>query len=223
MSHKSNLSLPERRKLAREKLLAAGLCGRCGKRRRIKAKSLCRKCTKDSKAYYDLNKAAIIVQVVDQQKKNRIATRIYLREYARKARLRAITKLGGKCVRCGFSDHRALQFDHINGDGYADKTKDGRRLSGIALLKKILADKAGKYQLLCANCNWIKRWENEEHGGLDGIRAKAEAGNGRKGAGTAHGGHRGGAYLDPYSICASRKNQGEARRRGLRTDPRRGL
>jgi len=49
----------------------------------------------------------------------------------------------------------------------------GRQTSGIAFLKKVLADKKGSYQLLCANCNWIKRWENEEHTGTKSIKAKA--------------------------------------------------
>jgi hypothetical protein len=30
-------------------------------------------------------------------------------------------------------------------------------------LKKVLADTTGSYQLLCANCNWIKKSENNEH------------------------------------------------------------
>lgn len=36
-------------------------------------------------------------------------------------KMRMIKKLGGKCVHCGFKDIRALQFDHINGDGYKEK------------------------------------------------------------------------------------------------------
>jgi hypothetical protein len=30
--------------------------------------------------------------------------------------------------------------------------------------RAVLSDTSGKYQLLCANCNWIKRFENGEHG-----------------------------------------------------------
>lgn len=68
--------------------------------------------------------------------------------------------LGGKCVRCGFTDIRALQIDHVNGGGKKELKKNG---SGISYYKKILLDKNRKYQLLCANCNWIKRYENEEY------------------------------------------------------------
>lgn len=74
----------------------------------------------------------------------------------------AINKLGGICVRCGFSDRRALQIDHVNGDG-AKERKIGM-INSTSIYKKVLADKENKYQLLCANCNWIKRVENNENG-----------------------------------------------------------
>lgn len=70
--------------------------------------------------------------------------------------------LGGKrCVICGFSDIRALQFDHINGDGYKE-----RRKCAITYYYKYINDPElakKKFQVLCANCNWIKRYENKEH------------------------------------------------------------
>src|SRR6266446_5698640 len=44
--------------------------------------------------------------------------RLYIREYHRRIRREVIEHLGGKCVHCGFSDYRALQVDHINGDGW---------------------------------------------------------------------------------------------------------
>lgn len=68
--------------------------------------------------------------------------------------------LGGKCVQCGFEDWRALQVDHIHGDGRKDIYRYGSRY----LYAKIVAENHDKYQLLCANCNWIKRYENKEHG-----------------------------------------------------------
>jgi hypothetical protein len=81
-----------------------------------------------------------------------------------RARTRAeiLTLLGGKCVKCGFSDIRALQIDHVNGGGV--KHYKGRS-SSIRYNKDILdeiKEGSGKYQLLCANCNWIKRYENGE-------------------------------------------------------------
>lgn len=68
--------------------------------------------------------------------------------------------LGGKCVRCGFSDSRALQLDHINGGGLRDKRSTATRYRQILSGKSV-----GEFQLLCANCNWIKRAENGEEWG----------------------------------------------------------
>jgi len=67
----------------------------------------------------------------------------------------ALEKLGGKCSRCGFTDSRALQIDHVNGGGKKEI------LRGWRWIKKIVTDPTG-YQLLCANCNWIKRHERGE-------------------------------------------------------------
>lgn len=72
--------------------------------------------------------------------------------------------LGGKCCRCGFADRRALQIDHVNGGGKSELLKYGGGSS--TYLKKVLSAPAGIYQLLCANCNWIKRWENNECGAM---------------------------------------------------------
>lgn len=72
-------------------------------------------------------------------------------------RLNAIAAYGGKCVRCGFSDWRALQFDHINGDSHEPS-------KGASFYSRVIREKdSHKYQLLCSNCNWIKRFEENEH------------------------------------------------------------
>lgn len=71
------------------------------------------------------------------------------------------TKHGNKCKSCGFDNPKALQIDHVNGGGHKERITVGR----YAILKKALEDTTGTYQLLCANCNWIKRIDNKEHGG----------------------------------------------------------
>lgn len=78
---------------------------------------------------------------------------------ARKTRQAAIHKLGGSCRRCGFNDLRALQIDHVHGGGTRETKAKG---AGSRLYYRVLRDTVGKYQLLCANCNWIKRAENNE-------------------------------------------------------------
>jgi hypothetical protein len=80
------------------------------------------------------------------------------------ARSRFITKsrivalYGGSCVRCGFSsDFRALQLDHMNGRAELHR-------GGMRLYRRILAglEIVSDYQLLCANCNCIKQYEQGE-------------------------------------------------------------
>ena len=63
--------------------------------------------------------------------------------------------LGNKCNRCNNEDRRCLQIDHVNGGG---------SITRYSLLKKFkIIEKGSKdFQILCANCNWIKRFENDE-------------------------------------------------------------
>lgn len=77
------------------------------------------------------------------------------------ARVRADARahLGGVCQRCGFSDDRALQIDHVHGGGRKERSSS----SAGMLYRRVIASVPGEtYQLLCANCNWIKRHENQE-------------------------------------------------------------
>ena len=66
--------------------------------------------------------------------------------------------LGSKCVVCGFDDPRALQIDHVNGGG----SQESIEFPSIAARYKLIRKNPEKYQLLCANHNAIKVWENEE-------------------------------------------------------------
>jgi len=74
----------------------------------------------------------------------------------RKKRLEAIEKFGGKCSRCGFSDWRALQFDHRDGNGTKDRKL--HRHNNFGYYNYVMQNPQ-KFDLLCSNCNWIKRFE----------------------------------------------------------------
>lgn len=90
--------------------------------------------------------------------------RMYHRKYSRRLKLKAIEKLGGKCcnptcaVPGGMIDYRALQIDHINGDGCEER----KTLTSSDIYRKIIKGETEGYQLLCANCNWIKAFEHNE-------------------------------------------------------------
>jgi len=76
-------------------------------------------------------------------------------------RSKCIDKLGGQCKKCGFSDRRALQIDHVFGDGADERREFGPRCAGV-IYKRILDGERERYQILCANCNQIKKVENHE-------------------------------------------------------------
>lgn len=81
-----------------------------------------------------------------------------------KHRMEIMEILGNKCANPYNIDHggfsnikECLQIDHIHGGG----TNQRRKITSYdAYYAKILKElKAGSkdYQLLCANCNWLKR------------------------------------------------------------------
>jgi hypothetical protein len=76
---------------------------------------------------------------------------------------RAYRKLGDRCSNpaCqwlnadgtrGCTDRRCLQIDHVYGGG----SQERKTSTGYIILLRVIEDEDHKYQLLCANCNWIK-------------------------------------------------------------------
>ena len=95
--------------------------------------------------------------------KGKINRRRIMRVYRLNLRMKVIKLLGGKCSNPYNFNHgdfeedlRCLQIDHVNGGGNKE-----HKLGPNSLYRKILKDPTG-YQLLCANCNWIKRDINGE-------------------------------------------------------------
>jgi hypothetical protein len=72
------------------------------------------------------------------------------------ARQRALDVIGRSCRRCGFSDPRCLQIDHVNGDGHQQNNR------GVTFYNEVCREPE-RFQPLCANCNWIKRHEEGTH------------------------------------------------------------
>ena len=69
-----------------------------------------------------------------------------------------IRRLGGKCAKCGLTDERVLQVNHINGGGSREQ-----RLtygSNYAIYREIAQGyRLYDINLLCANCNIIYEFE----------------------------------------------------------------
>ena len=122
---------------------------------------------KANKKYYDSHKDKCfeVNKKWDMKHKDKLSG--YMRKYNQKLRLLVIEKLGGKCSNPYSIDHLGfekeedyvicLQVDHINGGG----NKEFKRIGKSAIYRKVLKDSTG-YQLLCANCNWLKRFKNRE-------------------------------------------------------------
>jgi len=83
--------------------------------------------------------------------------RAYAKTYNKNLRQRVLSLIGARCCRCGFDDARALQIDHKYGGG----TKERRRFSYTTYYLHTLHHPEN-YQVLCANCNTIKRVEKAE-------------------------------------------------------------
>lgn len=91
----------------------------------------------------------------EMKKRTQLAYRTRLRDSV-------IGILGNKCGQCGFADKRALHVDHINGGG----NKERKEISSVpkyyrTIIESVLSEE-NKYQLLCANCNMIKKVINKE-------------------------------------------------------------
>ena len=157
-------------------------CSHCGKdlpinefhKNRRKSDGLQRRCKSCmgiySKTYYRLN-----IDYLKQKgreygrtyrPKNKERCRTSTKKYKDKIRMNVLSFLSNnsqpKCMRCGFSDIRALQIDHVNGGGNLENSRIGNGKVQRQILQMPQQEAYSKYQILCANCNWIKRSENGE-------------------------------------------------------------
>ena len=78
----------------------------------------------------------------------------------RRLKSEVLARYGTICAHCGFSDVRALQIDHIRGDGGAERRRlGGQNFAGKEFYAWLKAQGfPDGYQTLCANCNLIKHF-----------------------------------------------------------------
>jgi hypothetical protein len=80
----------------------------------------------------------------------------------KETRNKILELLGSKCnnpecpIPRNKMDIRALQVDHINDNGY----KERKQLKQYQMYKRVLKYPED-YQLLCAYCNWLKKYKNK--------------------------------------------------------------
>jgi hypothetical protein len=153
-------------------------------KRKIKARNKKEYMKQYHKIYYEENKTGKLQYSANQYSKNRehlldLRHRRYMRQREEESRRyhekyllvkeEIIRLLGGKCTNpynlfphpdwC--NDKACLQIDHVNGDGYKERKLYPYKVIRV-ILEKIQSG-SKDYQLLCANCNWIKREKNKEN------------------------------------------------------------
>ena len=119
------------------------------------------------KRYYWKHRSEVLAR------KKPYAKRYYLRHkekenlrcktYYRSLKKQIFEKLGNCCSNpnCPIPrdklDVRCLQIDHVHDNG-SKEHKQFKSRNNSLYLRKVLEDKEGNYQLLCAYCNWLKRY-----------------------------------------------------------------
>ena len=93
------------------------------------------------------------------REKNKDKINTYHKNKRRKYKHIVLDKYGNICVKCGFTDIRALQIDHINNNGAQErKALGGQNVSGWRFYEYLIKNGLPEgYQTLCANCNMIKQ------------------------------------------------------------------
>jgi hypothetical protein len=101
--------------------------------------------------------------------------RIAAARYYYKSKEAVFDFFGRKCKKCGFSDIRALHLDHVLGDGYKDRKEHSFGFGYVrGLIETNPSEARRRFQVLCANCNQIKVYENNEHKGKQRYRRLLE-------------------------------------------------
>lgn len=96
----------------------------------------------------------------NRQRKAKLSPNSLIRR--RTTRKSIIERLGGKCVKCGITDLRVLDIDHVSGNGKKMREKNEASLDFIR--RDIERAHSNRYQILCANCHRIKTWKQRNLG-----------------------------------------------------------
>jgi len=104
------------------------------------------------------------------EKAYRAKYKVHFRELARQARFKRYWKarkaivdaLGGKCIKCGFNDFRALEIHHKLGGGGEERKKygNGIQLNDYRYYRDMLKH-PDDLELLCSNCHSILNWDKK--------------------------------------------------------------
>ncbi len=76
-----------------------------------------------------------------------------------RARAEVLAYYGARCAHCGETDDCCLTCDHVNDDGAAERRRLHQRGGGswVLVSKAIRSGQAGRFRILCWNCNCGRR------------------------------------------------------------------
>ncbi len=108
--------------------------------------------------FYYTHQNEVLTRKRRQQQQNEQTYEIRARRHHR-SKIEILRRYSGeypKCAYCGENRYECLQIDHINDDGCKERKITGGGENFYAWLKK-QPYQPDRYQVLCANCNVIKR------------------------------------------------------------------
>jgi len=113
----------------------------------------CKSCQKNKgKIYYSEHRNDMLKKSLKSQKIRKIKLKFEIISHYSNNKM--------ECMKCGFKDMRALSIDHIHGGGRKHRKQLGIISNFYEWLKKNNYPEG--YQVLCMNCQFIKRLENKE-------------------------------------------------------------
>lgn len=114
------------------------------------------------KKWYEANKETARQKKRETMKRLRAANPEKYNAQSAAAKARERERLyemyGHVCARCNFNDKRALTLDHIKNNGNTERAELGER--GVYRKAKAY-HQPEEYQILCMNCQFIKRTEDQ--------------------------------------------------------------
>ena len=120
------------------------------------------------KRWYENNKTKIREQKREVMRRLRANDPDKYAEQSRQSKKRLKDNVfhiyGQICASCGFEDRRALTLDHVLNNGAEERKEIGER--GV-YIRALLPENMAEYQILCMNCQFIKRVESQrqnQHG-----------------------------------------------------------
>lgn len=135
-----------------------GKCTNCGLQQPTKNTYTCKKCKKQQqkRTHTKKHREYERLRSIKRYKKNPNYHKKICRNRINKLKDDVYKLYGNKCNCCNENIKEFLTIDHIKGKGNKDRKKSGNQTK---FLKKIIKENnKTKYQILCMNCNWGRRF-----------------------------------------------------------------